>query len=275
MIIDAHMHCWQLARGDYHWLTPAMGPLYRDYSPADISPIQAEQGIQGTVLVQAAPTVNETHYLLSLADQYACIKGVVGWVDFDHSEVEHQIEQLNKHPKLKGIRPMIQDIPDKDWMLSRAVNNSLILLEKHHLTFDALVKPEHLANLLTLLERHPDLKVVIDHSAKPDIQNNDIHQWKSDMKTLSESTHAMCKISGLLTEAQPDATLDTLKPYLDWLFECFGPTRLLFGSDWPVINLRSTYADWVNMLHAYTKHLSTKDKCMFWGSNTQRIYQIS
>ena len=274
MIIDAHIHCWQLSRGDYTWLTPDLTPLYQDYTPSNIAPIHHQHGVTSAVLTQAAPTIEETHYLLSLADKYPFISGVVGWANFDHSDVELQIRQLKQHAKLKGIRPMIQDIPDKNWMLSNKVSQSLSILEKQDLAFEALVKPKHLKNLVTVLEKHPNLRTIIDHSGKPDIQNNGIQSWKTDIKNLATSTSALCKVSGLLTEAPPGATLKTLRPYLDWLFECFSPSRLVFGSDWPVINLCSTYTHWVDIMQTYTKDFSESDKALFWAGNAQRIYQL-
>lgn len=250
MRIDAHQHFWQINRGDYGWLTPDLDILYKDYLPENLHDLMVRCQIDGTVLVQAAPTVNETHYMLSLADEYDFIKGVVGWIDFESNSAIDQLNQLSKHPKLKGVRPMIQDIADPEWMLSKAFDPVYTKLVEWGLCFDALVLPSHLPSLLVLLKRYSNLKAVIDHGAKPKIADGEFDDWADGMKHLADETDAFCKVSGLWTEAGGDISAETILPYITHLLKCFGPKRLMWGSDWPVLNLAGDYGDWFAQVQA-------------------------
>lgn len=273
MIIDAHQHFWKLDRGDYAWLTPELSVLYRDYLPEHLLPELKQAGVTGSVLVQAAPTLEETSYMLGLAQKNPKILGVVGWVDMEATTAVEDLEQLSKHNKLVGLRPMIQDIPDKDWMLNKALEPALQKMIDTGLTFDALTTPKHLPNLLTLLEKFPTLVTVIDHASKPNIKNKEVNLWRKDMFTLANNTNAYCKISGLVTEANEDWTLEDLKPYVDILLEAFGPKRLIWGSDWPVCLLACNYQKW---LEASQKLLAVSDEeyaCIF-GKNAVRAYGL-
>jgi len=222
--IDSHQHVWQLQRGDYNWLSTELGVLYRDYQPQELAGYLRLAGIDKTVVVQAAATVAESDYLLSLADQYAFIAGVVGWIDMDAPDALAQLAHLAEHPKLLGIRPMIQDIADPQWMLRNELAPVYRELITRGLRFDALVKPPYLDALLTLLQRYPELPVVIDHGGKPDIAREAFAPWASRMQALAQQTHACCKLSGLLTEAAPGAGAAQLRPYVEHLLHCFGPS---------------------------------------------------
>ncbi|NKX72067.1 amidohydrolase family protein, partial [Rhodobacteraceae bacterium R_SAG1] len=199
MKIDAHQHFWALERGDYGWLTPELKPIYRDFLPDDLQPSLRRAGIEGTVLVQAAPTVAETEYLLSLAAENSFIKGVVGWVDFDAPDVAQEIAKLAGNPALVGLRPMIQDIDDPNWMLGANLAPAFQAIQHYDLAFDALVLPRHLGQLLELLKRYPNMRSVIDHGAKPEIRDNTFSDWAADMAALANGTNAYCKLSGLVT----------------------------------------------------------------------------
>lgn len=273
--IDAHQHFWKTARGDYGWLTPDLKPLYRDFLPEDLAPFLKQHGVEGTVVVQAAPTVAETEFLLSFADQTYFIKGVVGWVDLAAADAPDEIERLAQHQALVGIRPMIQDIPDDDWMLKPVLTPAFKALENLSLTFDALTLPRHLKNLLKLLESYPGLQVVIDHASKPEIRNGDIAGWKSDMTALAKNTSAYCKLSGLVTEAAEDWTVDDLKPAADHLLETFGPERLVWGSDWPVCTLAAGYSDWVSASEQLLSGLSVNDADRIWFKNAFNAYRLA
>ncbi|WP_020396835.1 amidohydrolase family protein [Thiolinea disciformis] len=272
--IDAHQHFWRIARGDYSWLTPSLGVLYQDFLPDQLKPLLDQQGIEGTVLVQAADTLAETHYMLGFAEQYDWILGIVGWVDMDQAEAVEQIELLTQHPKLVGIRPMIQDIPDPDWMLAPHLAPAFQALIDHDLCFDALVHPKHLANLLTLLKRYPKLKCVIDHGAKPAIHVQQFEDWAAAMRHLASETQTYCKLSGLVTEAGQDWNQEQLKPYVDFLLETFGAERLMFGSDWPVLKLASDYAEWVQTVEAFTNTLSASEQASVWGGSAKGFYGL-
>lgn len=274
MKIDAHQHFWQISRGDYGWLTPEVGEINRDFLPADLAPILKDAGIDGTILVQAAPTAAETQFMLELANQTPFIKGVVGWVDFEAPDAADQIARLAEHPKLVGLRPMIQDIADDAWMLRPALAPAFDAMIAHDLTFDALTLPRHLGHLETLLARHPNLRVVIDHGSKPEIREGKLEGWAKDIAALAQHTTAYCKVSGLVTEAAPDWQTETLKPYVDHLIDSFRPDRLIWGSDWPVCLLASDYPRWNSTTNHLLAHLSQADQDAIRGGNAQRAYKL-
>jgi L-fuconolactonase len=271
MIVDAHQHFWQLARGDYDWLTPELAPIYRDFMPDDLIPHLSQNGIDGTVLVQAAPTVAETEFLLEIADSTPFVLGVVGWIDFAAPSAAKEIERLAKHPKLVGLRPMIQDIADDTWMLRPELAPAFEAMIDFDLTFDALVLPRHLPHLQSLLSRHPKLRTVIDHGAKPDIAGGNFEAWGRDMEALAHDTRAFCKLSGLLTEAGTDWTKDDIVPYVAHLLEHFGPKRLVWGSDWPVLTLAASYDNWHEMATSFIPN--TPDRDLIFGTNALDLYR--
>ncbi|PSL20158.1 amidohydrolase family protein [Shimia abyssi] len=244
MKIDTHQHFWKLDRGDYGWLTPDLAPLYRDFLPSDLKPLLDSAGIEGCIAVQAADTEAETEFLLSLADTHDWIVGVVGWVDLEKETAPESIARLTEHPKLVGLRPMIQDIPDDRWMLLDELRPAIEAMRAHNLTFDALVMPRHLPHLLTFLEKYDGLRVVVDHCAKPEIRDNGFEPWASLMAQVAQSASVFCKLSGLVTEAGANWTTPDLQPYVSHVYEIFGSDRVMFGSDWPVINLASDYPQW-------------------------------
>lgn len=274
MRIDAHQHFWALARGDYGWLTPDLGAIYRDFTPDDLISLLRAAEIDGTVLVQAAPTVAETEYMLSLADQNAFIKGVVGWVDFEADDVGVQIASLAAHPALVGLRPMIQDIADPLWMLGDTLSPAFEAVQQHDLAFDALTLPQHLGPLGQLLQRYPDMRVVIDHGSKPLIKDAILVEWSDHMASLARDTNAWCKLSGLVTEAAADWTIEDLRPYVDHLLNTFGPSRLIWGSDWPVCTLASNYERWCETTDTLLNQLSTAERQAIMGGNAAHAYNL-
>ncbi|WP_109313495.1 amidohydrolase [Ruegeria sp. AU67] len=251
MTIDTHQHFWKLERGDYAWLTPALTKLYRDFQPDDLKPLMDAAGITGTIAVQAADTEAETEYLLSLADRHDWIGGVVGWVDLEAESAPASVAQLAQHPKLVGLRPMIQDIGDDAWMLRPALAPAIAEMVRNNLTFDALVMPRHLRHLLEFLRTYPDLCVVVDHCAKPEIRDKVIEGWAADMAEIATYPQVFCKISGLVTEAAENWGEEDLKPYVQYILGSFARDRLLFGSDWPVVNLASDYGAWKELAQSY------------------------
>jgi len=274
MIIDAHQHFWALGRGDYGWLTPELTDLYRDFHPSDLEASLATHGVDGAVIVQAAPTEAETAYLLALASRWPRAKAVVGWVDLASGRAARSLERLASNPMLRGIRPMIQDEPDVDWMLQPAIGRSLEAVRECGLTLDALVRPRHLCVLKRLVDRHPDLPVTIDHGGKPEIASGGHLTWADDIRALSERPQLTCKLSGLLTEAGARADDVDLRPYVDHLLECFGPSRLMWGSDWPVLTMASDYGAWLDQATRLVEPLSTDEKAQVFGRTAASFYGI-
>jgi L-fuconolactonase len=272
MRIDAHQHFWSLARGDYGWLTPALGAIHRDFGPADLAPLLAAHGIERTILVQAAPTEAETAYLLDIAAKTPFVAGVVGWADFDAPDVAERIAALAADPLLVGLRPMVQDIADDDWLAHPSLAPAFEAMITQDLVFDALLKPHHIPAMLTVLERHPDLACVIDHGAKPDLVSGDLAAWRDGMSTLAEYPRLTCKLSGLVTEANSDWTLETLRPVVEHLLATFGPERLIFGSDWPVVTLRASYAQWFEAAETLLAGLIEEQRFAAFGGNAQKLY---
>jgi L-fuconolactonase len=271
--IDAHQHFWRRDRGDYAWLTADLAPIYRDYLPADLAPRLAAAGISHTILVQAAATVAETRFMLGLARENAFIAGVVGWVDFESAEAPAVIGELSRDSALVGLRPMIQDIPDTEWMLREELEPALEAMIDHGLVFDALVKPPHLPALLELAERHSELSIVLDHGGKPPIAGGDLSAWKRDIATLARNTPVVCKLSGLVTEAN-SANPARLEDSVNHLLECFGPARLLWGSDWPVCELVCSYAEWHSVTDRLLMRLGAAEREQILSETARNIYGI-
>ncbi|MES0885214.1 amidohydrolase family protein [Roseibium sp. SCP14] len=274
MRIDAHQHFWALARGDYGWLTPELTEIYRDFLPSDLSPLLQQAGVEGTILVQAAPTVAETEFMLSLADKHDFIKGVVGWVDFADPASVSIIDRFMQHPAFAGLRPLIQDIEDTDWMLRSDLAPVFEALIERNLSFDALTLPRHLKNLRSLLAQYPDMRVVIDHGSKPLIRDGVIDGWAQDMAAIASDTSAYCKLSGFVTEAADDWTVEDLKPYVDHLLFTFGPDRLIWGSDWPVCTLACEYARWVETTETLLADLNETERDAVLGGNAATAYKL-
>jgi len=287
MRIDTHQHFWRRSRGDYAWLDsaqPALRPLLRDFEPPDLSPLLDEHGVSQTVLVQAAASEAETDFLLSLADQHAWIGGVVGWIDLSDAARRPVLERWARHPKFKGVRPMLQDMTDVQWIAhapQAAMVNALI---DHGLRLDALVKPPHLAALLRFIARWPELDVVIDHAAKPTLregwQADWVPTWRAGMRDIASHPHVQCKFSALLTEADAaavgdvEAAVATVRPVWDTLVEHFGTGRLMWGSDWPVLTLAGSYARWVSVCDTLVGELDPAQQAAVWRDNAARFYAL-
>ncbi|MDU8942793.1 amidohydrolase family protein [Ovoidimarina sediminis] len=277
MRIDAHHHLWQPGRGDYGWMPKDNAILNRRYGPEHLAETLAGRGIGKTVLVQAAATVDETEYMLGLADATEWIAGVVGWVDFEDKGARATLERLAGHPKFKGVRPMIQDIPDVDWMLRDEVQWGYAAVTELGLTFDALGYPEHLGNFLTILTRYPEMRVVVDHCMKPRVRDGSeahLAEWAEGMRRIAGETGAFCKFSGLVTEADEGVGVGDLRPYAEVVLEAFGPDRVMWGSDWPVCRLRAEYDDWLTMAEALTEGFGAAERAEIFGGSAARFYGL-
>jgi L-fuconolactonase len=251
-----------------------VAPLYRDVHAADWQAQSHPLGVDGGVLVQAAPTVAETQFLLALAEAHPAVLGVVGWVDLLASDAPAQIARLARHPKLKALRPMLQDIADPDWILNPALAPAFEAMVAHGLVFDALIKPVHLTRILALAQRRPGLAIVIDHGAKPDIAKALWQPWADDLARIAAQTAAVCKLSGLLTEAGAAPAPDAARRWAQHVLACFGPQRVLWGSDWPVLELASDYAAWWHEVQALLVDSSAAERAAVLGGNAARVYRL-
>ncbi|MCY4436507.1 MAG: amidohydrolase family protein [Chloroflexi bacterium] len=277
MRIDAHQHYWKLNRGDYGWLTPDMGVLYRDYLPADLEPSLERHRIDKTVLVQAAPTTAETDYMLSLAAENDSIGGVVGWLDMADPKFPQLFEEYRQQPAFVGIRPMLHDLSDNAWVTQPVVLENLTLLAECDFPFDFLVRPQHLPYVLQVLEKVSNLRAVIDHIAKPDIKAQQFEPWASDLNAIAQHENVYCKLSGMVTEADHANWMPAdLQPYVSHTVECFGPARVMYGSDWPVSLLAARYDDVIGALEeALDPGLGEVGLANVFGGNAGQFYGIA
>ncbi len=283
--IDAHHHFWSIARSDYGWLTSELSAIYRDFGPEDLGPLLADAGIGRTILVQAAASEAETDYLLAIAARTDFVAGVVGWVDLARRDAPDRVAALAARPGLVGLRPMLQSIDDTDWLLRDDVARGIAAMVAHGLRFDALVQPRHLPMLDRFAADWPALPIVIDHGAKPAIAAGmkaagmataDIMApWARDMAGVARHANVHCKLSGLATEAGAGWQAADLAPYVTVLLDAFGPARLLWGSDWPVLNLAGDYAGWAAMRATLLSGLDAADRTAIEGGNAARFYGIN
>jgi L-fuconolactonase len=276
MFIDAHQHYWDPARGDYEWLTPDLKTLYRPFAPADLKPLREQAAIGRTVVVQAAPTMDETRYLLDLARSETSIAGVVGWVPLLLPTAPALIEAFAHDPKFKGVRPMLQDLPDDTWIANPALTPAIESLIAHDLAFDALIYARHAEHVETFAKRFPALRMVIDHGAKPPIRDGRAawQSWADAITRLAQLPNVQCKLSGLATEAAPGWSEETLRPYVEHLLATFGPTRLMWGSDWPVLNLNGDYAQWHLAAKSLLASLNESGREAVFGDNAVAFYRL-
>lgn len=273
--VDAHHHVWALARGDYGWLTPAAGPIYRDFSLGDYARA-APTHIGLSVLVQAAPTAAETRYLLDIAHASGGrVGGVVGWADLEADDAASALRELARDPLLKSVRPMLQDLDDVEWICRPRVLQALGVLPALGLRLDALVRPVHLPALLRALDALPDLAVVVDHIAKPNIAAGEWEPWASDMRALASNPRVHCKLSGMATEAGPHWGVEALTPYVDHVLGEFGAGRVMWGSDWPVVETNGGFGRWWQATQALLAPLEDSDREAILGGNARRFYRLA
>ncbi|WP_094782137.1 amidohydrolase family protein [Paraburkholderia ribeironis] len=276
MPIDAHQHYWDPARGDYGWLTPELKILYRPFGPADLAPLRERAGVERTVVVQAAPTLDESRYLLDLARHEPSIAGVVGWVPLLLPAAPAMIEALAREPKFKGVRPMLQDLPDDAWIANPDLAPAIDALIAHDLAFDALIYARHVEHVETFAARFPALRIVVDHGAKPPIRDGGAGDpaWRDAITRLARLPKVHCKLSGLVTEASPGWTEETLRPYVEHLLASFGPARLMWGSDWPVLDLNGDYLLWHSVATTLLASLSDTEQDAVFGANAAAFYRL-
>lgn len=272
MIVDAHRHYWDPSRLRYDWLRGAPETLRRAFLPADL-PGEADP----CLLVQAAPDERETRFLFDIARNDPGVLGVVGWVDMGALDVASRLDWLvaDGGGLLCGIRPMVQDIPDTQWLTLRALDAAFEHVRERGLVFDALVDGRHLRALSERLARHPGLRMVIDHAAKPDIAGRGFAEWATSMARLAQMPDVYCKLSGLLTLMGATPGPDVLEPYVAHLFDVFGPHRLIWGSDWPVLTTHATYDAWKSCARAFVQRHAPQAEAAVFGGNAVAVYSLA
>ncbi|MGG1516679.1 amidohydrolase family protein [Paenibacillus oryzisoli] len=275
--IDAHQHYWSIARGDYGWITPALPVLYRDFVPEHLAPHLAAHHLSGSIVVQAAPTLEETDYLLSLADEDDRILGVVGWLDLHDPEHLRHYERFQAHPKFVGFRMMIQEMADARTILEPRFVEALRGYASEDVPVDLLLRCDQLAPLVQLVEMVPGLRGVIDHIAKPRIADGQLEPWLSQMKQLAQHPGLHVKLSGMVTEADHRAwKVEDFTLYIQSVLELFGPQRVMFGSDWPVCLLAADYDQVVEvLLNAIPQQWGEAERALLFGGNAERFYKLS
>jgi L-fuconolactonase len=275
MIVDAHQHFWNPARGDYGWLTPDLS-IHRIYGPDDLAPLMRAAGVDASIVVQAAPTAAETDYLLGLARATPSVLGVVGWIALDAPDAAAQVKARAADPLFLGLRPMLQDIAQPDWILRPELESGLRAVAASGKVFDALVLAHQIGVVDELAARHPDLTIVLDHGAKPKLGSaSDMAAWQAGIARLARHANVRCKLSGLLTELRPGGGAADVKQAADILFGHFGPDRLLWGSDWPVLTLAGNYQDWFTQAHTLVAAHGPHAVAAVMGANALRIYKPS
>ncbi|WP_100407718.1 amidohydrolase family protein [Bacillus solitudinis] len=276
MRIDAHQHYWKISRGDYGWLTPDVRTLYRDFLPQDLEPHLNKHHMNQTILVQAAPTLAETAFILKLSEECETVAGVVGWLNLEDSNYKTHFNMFRKHPKFVGFRVMIQDMEDPSVILTKSYLEALTYFAEKDVPVDLLVVHHQLPVLLELLKRIPTLRGVIDHIGKPSIASGEMETWKKHIHHLASYKNIYCKLSGMITEADhQNWEKQAFVPYIQFILNEFGSKRVMFGSDWPVCNLAGSYDDVVEVLtYALPRSMTEHEKELLFGDNAKRFYKL-
>jgi L-fuconolactonase len=273
--IDAHQHYWRYDPREYDWIGDDMRAIRRDCLPAEAQREMAATGFDAAVAVQARQTLDETRWLLALADGHPSIAGVVGWIDLQADDARRQLELVADHPKLVGIRHVVQSEPDERFMLRPAFGRGIALLEEFGLAYDILVYSRQLRAAVELAQRFASQRFVLDHLGKPDIRHGGLNAWEQDVRALAECPNVSAKLSGLITEADWSTwTPDDIRPYLDVAFDCFGAARLMIGSDWPVCTVAADYARTMAIIADYLSDRPSHERDAVLGGNAQRFWNL-
>lgn len=274
--IDAHQHFWSYDAVAYDWIGDEMAVLKRDFLPPDLAPLLADQDLAGCVAVQARQTDEETDFLLELAREHEIVAGVVGWLDLRSDQLERKLADYTPFPKLKGIRHIVQAEADPDFMLQDAFLRGVRILAKAGLTYDILVFERQFPMVLRFLEQCPDQPFVLDHLGKPVIAGGPSANWREGIRHMAEHPQVYCKVSGLVTEADwTNWSSAEFIPFLDVVFEAFGPERVMYGSDWPVCLLAADqYQTVYQLVDEYTRQLTETERAAFFGGNARNFYKL-
>jgi L-fuconolactonase len=272
--LDAHQHFWTYNPAEYPWIPPG-SPLQRDWLPDDLGAEQAQIGFNGSIVVQARQKLVESRWLLRMAERHPRIRGVVGWVDLRSPRVEDELAELARYSKFVGVRHVVQDEPDDNFMLDPDFIRGIAALREYKLTYDLLIYPRQLPAAIRLVSLFPDRPFVLDHIAKPPIASGALSPWREQIAELAQAPNVMCKVSGMVTEADHAAWKpEDFAPYLDVVFERFGVERLMFGSDWPVCLLAASYEDVYRLVDSYTWRLGDHERAALFGGNAARFYGL-
>jgi L-fuconolactonase len=275
MLVDAHQHFWIYNPDDYGWIEDSMAALRRDFLPADLAPELNRNGFGGSVAVQARQTLEETRWLLELADRTPTILGVVGWVDLRSPKAHAQLAAHAKNPKLVGVRHIVQSEPDDGFLMRPDFHRGISLLEEFDLAYEILIYPRHLPVAGEFVARFPRQRFILDHLAKPQIKSGEIDLWAQGISRLAAFPNVFCKLSGLVTESDwQNWREEQIAPYLDVAFACFGPERLMIGSDWPVCLAASSYSRTVGVVTSYLRGHPPETREAVLGGNARRILQL-
>jgi len=274
MRVDAHQHFWRYTGEEFGWIDDPMAAIRRDFMPADLLPRMNEAGIDATVAVQARQSLEETEWLLQLAGEHDWIAGVVGWAPLAGPDAEEALGRLSANAKLKGVRHVLQGEAD-EYFQGKEFNAGIGLLSRYSLTYDVLVFERQLPAAIQFIDRHPNQPFVLDHIAKPRIAARETEPWRTQIQELARRPHVVCKLSGMVTEADFHSwSLEDLRPYVETVLEAFGPRRLLFGSDWPVCTVASSYSGWVGVVNALLSDLSPDEQESVFGGNAAEFYRL-
>ncbi|RSL15768.1 L-fuconolactonase [Edaphobacter aggregans] len=273
--IDAHHHLWRYSAAEYGWIDESMSALQRDFLPKDLEAVMASAGVDGAVTVQARQTLEETRWLLGLADECAAIRGVVGWAPIAGEDFPGVMEEFADREKLKGLRHVIQGEKDENYILREDFNSGIRAMLGSGLVYDILIYERHLPQTIEFVDRHPEQVFVLDHVAKPMIREGLMEPWAARMRELGKRENVWCKVSGMVTEADWVAwSSEGLRPYLDVVVEAFGVTRLMAGSDWPVCLVASEYGRWFEVLREYFRGFSETERDAVFGGAATEVYQL-
>lgn len=274
MTLDSHHHLWRYTTAEYGWIDDSMSILRRDFLPADLERELAAAHVDGAVTVQARQTLDETRWLLALANDTPSIRGVVGWAPLADDGIERILDEFADAPKLKGLRHVVQaEAPG--FLDGEAFNDGIRTLNSRGLVYDILIFERQLEEAIRFVDRHPNQTFVLDHIAKPKIAAAELEPWRTNLRELARRQNVSCKVSGLVTEAHwSDWNLEALRPYLETVLDAFGPSRLMAGSDWPVCLVASSYAGWWEVLRTYFAGLSEDEQAEIFGQTASRIYRL-
>jgi L-fuconolactonase len=275
MRLDSHQHFWKYDPAQYPWMTEKLARLKRDYLPADLAPLLKAANFDGCIAVQARQTVEESRWLLQLADENPIIKGVVGWVDLRADNVERDLAGLARHPKFVGVRHVAQDEPDDRFLMREDFLRGIAKLQSFNLAYDILIFPKQLPAAIELVRRFPEQRFVLDHIAKPQIKDRLFEPWATQIRELAQYQNVFCKISGLVTEADWQTWQPAdLEPYLNIVAEAFGPDRLMFGSDWPVCLLAAGYTEVFQFALKWSHAIGASFEERFFGGACVNFYEL-